>query len=122
MRPGAGEACVALSVGRRRTPAIVSVTADGSVRVLDLRAMPETSAPLDRAPAASLTFPDGIPGRSFTVTRMQWRDGELYLAGLSKQSFASSVRIIPVPFGVSASIIHMFSPDNATTQRFFRET
>ncbi len=104
-RPGSDEVYVAVSAGPQRTPAIVAVRADGSVRPLDLAAMAETSAPLDHAPDPSLMFWDSIPGRSFTVTDMKWRDGRLYLAGLSNQSFASSLRIIPYPFGAAAGML-----------------
>lgn len=98
-RPGTGEVYVAASVGARRTPAIVIVTPDGRVRRLDLAALPSTAAALEKPPAGTVTFWDSVPDRSFTVTDMQWHDGKLYVAGLSNQAFASTLRILPYPFG-----------------------
>ncbi len=103
-RPGSDEVYVAVTTGATKDVAIVAVRADGSVRKLDLGMLADTTAPLDNAPDAALTFWDNIPGRSFTVTDMKWHEGKLYLAGLSNQSFASSLRIIPYPFGHGAGI------------------
>jgi hypothetical protein len=103
-RPGSDEVYVAVSILPNKTPAILSVKADGSIRKLDLPSIPETSATLEKAPDASLTFWTGNTGRSFTVTDMKWYNGKLYLAGLSNQSFASSLRIMPYPFGSSAAM------------------
>ena len=36
--------------------------------------------------------------RSFTVTDMKFHDGKLFVAGLSNQTFASSLRILSYPF------------------------
>jgi hypothetical protein len=104
MRPGSNEVYVAASVGPKKRPAILAVKADGSVRALDLPQVAATSAGLDKAPDASLTFWDTIPGRSFTVTDMKWHDGKLYLAGLSNQSFASTLRILAYPFGTGKAM------------------
>jgi hypothetical protein len=98
-RPGTDEVYVVVSMAPHRTPAILSVKADGSVQKLDLPSMPETSAALEKAPDASLNVWTGNASRSFTVTDMKWYDGKLYVAGLSNQSFASSLRIVPYPFG-----------------------
>ncbi len=103
-RPGSNEVYVAATIGAEKIPAIFAVTADGAVRRLDLEHATETTAELDHAPDPSLMFWDTIPGRSFTVTDMRWHDGKLYLAGLSNQNFASSLRIIPYPFGSGGAI------------------
>ena len=103
-RPGSDEVYVAVSIAPNKTPAILSVKADGSIRKLDLPAMPQTSAALEKAPDASLNFWTSNTGRSFTVTDMKWYNSKLYLAGLSNQSFASSLRIMPYPFGSSAAM------------------
>jgi hypothetical protein len=103
-RPGTNEVYVAASAGAKKTPARFAVTADGDVRALDLTAMTETSADLEKPLSPDLKFWDNIPGRSFTVTDMKWRDGRLYVAGLSNQDFASSLRILPYPFGKGAAM------------------
>jgi hypothetical protein len=95
MRPGTDEAYVAVSVGSTKTPAIVVVQSDGSAHAFDFKSAESSEAPLELAPEESLEFWDHIPERSFTVTDMKWRDGNLYVAGLSNQDFASSLRVIP---------------------------
>ena len=105
VRPGSGEVYVALSIGNDKVPVIVAVTADGKARPLDLAALKSTSAALDAPPSKDLTFWGRIAGRSFTVTDMVWRDGKLYLAGLSNQDFASTLRILPYPFAANAEMV-----------------
>jgi hypothetical protein len=39
-----------------------------------------------------------MPERSFTVTNMKWRNGEIFIAGLSNQVFASTLRRVKYPF------------------------
>jgi hypothetical protein len=104
LRPGTNEAYVAVSVGAAKTPAIVVVTPDGAGRALDLRSAKSSETTLEMAPDGSLEFWDHIPERSFTVTDMKWRDGKLYVAGLSNQDFASSLRVIPYPFQGKSTI------------------
>jgi hypothetical protein len=99
VRPGTGEAYLALSYGTDRKPAILEVTADGDVKRLDLAAMKSSEAKLVDPPKGTLSFWNRSPERSFTVTAMKWRDGELYVSGLSNQNFASTLRRIRYPFG-----------------------
>jgi len=98
-RPGSNEVYASVSVGDSRTPAIVMAKADGSVQVVDLDELPQTSAALDKAPDEKLMFWRTIPGRSFTVTDMKWYDGKLYVTGLSNQAFSSTLRVLGYPFG-----------------------
>ena len=103
-RSGTDEVYVAVMAGANGAAAILRVRADGSVHKLDLAAMPSSAASLEDAPEASLKFWNGNSGLSYTVTDMKWRDGRLYLAGLSNQSFASSLRILPYPFGTTGAM------------------
>jgi hypothetical protein len=105
MRPGTDEAYVAVSVGTAKTPAIIMVKSDGSARALDFKSLKSSESPLGLAPDETLEFWDHIPERSFTVTDMKWRDGHLYVAGLSNQDFASSLRVIPYPFDGKSTIV-----------------
>jgi hypothetical protein len=43
--------------------------------------------------------PWGAPQRSFTVTDIALVDGEVYVAGLGNEEFASTLRRLPYPFG-----------------------
>lgn len=103
-RPGTGEIYVAVSYGAQKTPALIVVTSDKKARRVDLKAAPSTSVALREAPTTSESFWKQTPERSFTVTDMKWHDGQLYVAGLSNQDFASTLRRIRYPFDAGQSI------------------
>jgi hypothetical protein len=104
VRPGTDEVYVAVSVGNAKTPALFAVTSDGKARRVDLKAAKSSSVALRDAPAGSGSFWHETPERSFTVTDMKWRDGELFVAGLSNQEFSSTLRRIRYPFGAQQSV------------------
>lgn len=99
VRPGSGLAYVALSVvrGERADPAIVSVTPQGQVEVLNLRGG-HVSAPITDRPAAEDTFWRDVPAQSLTITDMTFYEGRLYVAGIGNREFASTLRIFDYPF------------------------
>jgi hypothetical protein len=97
-RPGAGEVYIAVSYGPAKAPALIRVTSDHRALRLDLARAKATSVALSDAPSASDVLWRDIPERSFTVTDMKWRDGELFIAGLSNQDFSSSLRRVKYPF------------------------
>ena len=97
-RPGSGEVYLAVSVGANKTPALVAVTADQKVRKLNLASMKSTTVTLKNPNNSKVEFWKETPERSFTVTDMKWNNGELFVAGLSNQDFASTLRRIPYPF------------------------
>jgi hypothetical protein len=104
VRPGTAQVYVAVSYGAAKTPALFRVTGDGNARRVDLKAAPSTSVVLREAPTTHATFWKRTPERSFTVTDMKWRDGELFVAGLSNQNFASTLRRVRYPFDAKQSI------------------
>jgi len=97
-RPGAAEVYVAASYGGAKTPALIVVTSDHKARRIDLNAAKSTSIALRDAPTTDYQFWRDTPERSFTVTDMKWHDGELFIAGLSNQEFASTLRRVKYPF------------------------
>lgn len=103
-RPGTGEVYVAISYGADKTPALFVVTSDKKARRVDLKAAQATSVALRDAPSANEKFWKQMPERSFTVTDMKWHDGELFVAGLSNQDFASTLRRVRYPFDAKQSI------------------
>lgn len=108
MRPGTGEAYVALEYGPQYRPAIVAVTPAGTLRELDLADAPATSTALARA-GGDLKFWDKTPEIAYTVTDMKWHDNRLFVAGLANQNFSSTLRILSYPFGTQAmSSIEMY--------------
>jgi hypothetical protein len=104
VRPGTGEVYVAVSTGPARTPALFAVTSDGKAKRVDLKAARSTSVALRDAPTGNEKFWRQTPERSFTVTDMKWRDGELFVAGLSNQEFSSTLRRIRFPFTAQQSV------------------
>jgi hypothetical protein len=104
VRPGTAEVYVAVSYGAAKTPALIVVTSDKRARRIDLKAAASTSVALREAPTTDYKFWKETPERSFTVTDMKWRDGELFVAGLSNQNFASTLRRVGYPFKSQQSV------------------
>ncbi len=104
-RPGAELAYITVSIsgGATPKPALVSIDADGKVGVVDLRRTPHTSVAITNPPAVDKRLWRDVPAASITVTDMVFRDGKLYVAGLSNASFASTLRIYDFPFSGAAS-------------------
>jgi len=104
VRPGTAEVYIAVSYGAAKAPALIVVSGDQRARRVNLKAAKSTSAALRDAPTSDYKFWRDLPERSFTVTNMKWRDGELFIAGLSNQDFASTLRRIKYPFDSRQSI------------------
>jgi hypothetical protein len=104
VRPGTAEVYVAISYGAAKSPALFVITSDQKARRVDLKAAKSTSVALRDAPTTDYKFWKDTPERSFTVTDMKWRDGELFVAGLSNQDFASTLRRVKYPFDSKQSI------------------
>src|SRR5262247_2658633 len=104
VRPGTAEVYIAVSYGAAKTPALIVVTGDQKARRVNLKAAKSTSTALRDAPTSDYKFWREFPERSFTVTNMKWRDGELFIAGLSNQDFASTLRRIKYPFDARQSV------------------
>jgi len=103
-RPATAQVYIALSYGAARIPALIVVTSDHKARRIDLTAAKSTSIALRDAPTTDYKFWREMPERSFTVTDMKWHDGELFIAGLSNQEFASTLRRVKYPFDSKQSI------------------
>jgi len=104
VRPGTAEVYVAVSYGPAKKPALIVVTSDKKTRRINLQAAPSTSIALRNAPTTDNSFWRDTPERSFTATDMKWRNGELFVAGLSNQDFASTLRRIKYPFSSEQSV------------------
>ncbi len=98
VRPGTGEVYLAVSVGARKAPALLMVRSDGKARRIDIKKMSADTLALKNPTTSTHTFWRDIPERTFTVTDMKWRNGELFVAGLSNQDFQSTLRRISYPF------------------------
>jgi hypothetical protein len=107
VRPGTAEVYVAVSYGAAKTPALIVVSSDQRARRFNLKAAKSTSIALRDAPNSNYKFWRETPERSFTVTDMKWRDGELFIAGLSNQNFASTLRRIKYPFDSQQAVMSL---------------
>src|SRR4029453_9155868 len=95
---------IAVSYGAAKTPALIVVTGDQKARRVNLKAAKSTSIALRDAPTSNYKFWREAPERSFTVTDMKWREGELFVAGLPNQDFPSTLRRIKYPFDSQQSL------------------
>jgi hypothetical protein len=80
-------------------PALVRVRGPEQVELVDLDRIRNSSAPLPAAPSADGKTPWGQPQWTLAVTDLAFVDGELWVAGLSNEQFASVLRRLPFPFG-----------------------
>jgi hypothetical protein len=114
-RPQTDLVYVALSVGPTRRPEIVSVDPHGTVTKVRLIGLKTEKADLKDVVGWDYKFWGDIPERSFTVTDMQWHKGKLYVAGLSNQTFASTLRVLSYPFsgGQKMVSVEMFNTSHA---------
>jgi hypothetical protein len=86
--------------GDAAVPLVVSVTkVDEKVTVLPLENIRHARAALDDAPSLDAKTSWGASKRTMTITDLALVDGELYVAGLSNEEFASALRRLPYPFG-----------------------
>src|SRR5262245_26498678 len=83
--------------------ALVKLTRDGTA----------TAVSLKEIPFAKVAIPNPASGKNATtvITNMAFLNGKLYVAGLSNEEFASTLRVIPFPFkdadkGAGIQIFH----------------
>jgi hypothetical protein len=104
---------VYLSVSRGKgpdaVPVILRIDASGKLSEFSLDNVQFSSAPLADAPASKPGGRGGDP-RNDAITEIAFVNGNVLVAGLSNQEFASDLRSIPFPFKgeVSSTGIKMF--------------
>jgi hypothetical protein len=84
-------------------PAVVTVAREGAVQRLDLSALSTDIFTLQDGADDGVTFWRDIPAASFTVTDLDFANGELFISGLSTGEFASTLRRVPFPFAGAAN-------------------
>jgi hypothetical protein len=117
VNPLSRRAYLSVSRGRGPTaiPVIVRTAAGGRVEVLSLDNVRHAKAILPNAPNPDAIEAHG-PGKGFPVrmeaiTQIQYVNGQILIAGLSNEEFASNLRTIPFPFtsiprGTAIEIYH----------------
>ncbi|MCI0699714.1 MAG: hypothetical protein L0241_01340 [Planctomycetia bacterium] len=88
------------------TPAIVKIArADGAVSAVSLKDIPFAKVTIPNPAKATAKGPPAV------ITNMAFLNDKLYVAGLSSEEFASTLRVIPFPFkeadkGTAIEIYH----------------
>jgi len=85
--------------GDASRPALIRLRGPESVEVVDLDRIKFASTPVPEAPSRDAKTAWGQPQWTLTVTDLKFADGELYVAGLSNEQFASALRRLSFPFG-----------------------
>ena len=104
VNPASGNIYLAVTRGTGAgTPALVKVTRDGSTEPMTLKDVMFSQVKLPN-PATG-------KGATSSITSMAFLDGRLFVAGLSSEEFASTLRAIPFPFkdadkGTAIEIYH----------------
>jgi hypothetical protein len=100
--------------GDQAVPLLVSVTkVEETVTVLPLESIRHASALLADAPPPEKKTSWGQPMRQLSITDLALADGEVLVAGLSNEEFASTLRRLKYPFtsanaGVAATTVEIF--------------
>lgn len=92
--------------GDREIPLLVSVAASGDIAVVSFDDVSHARLAIDNAPAKDAKL-YSWESRSFTVTDLEYIDGELFIAGLSNEEFASNLRRTRFPFSADTTITHL---------------
>ena len=115
VQPGTGLAYVAVTIQQDKAtnkPAVVTINSAGKVQKIDLANITQKSTPVTDLPGADANFWRTLPYRSLTVTDMKFYENKLYVAGLSNQEFASTLRVYDYPFTgkPSATTVEIYHP------------
>ena len=99
--------------GNSATPVLMRVSGDGTIQVVPFEGMSYSTMELDNAPDADQR------SRTSSITDLAFVDGEVFVAGLSNEEFASNVRRLPFPFtgahlSTSLQIFHVSHGRNET--------
>lgn len=85
-------------LGTGARPAIVRLGGEGKVDPVDLTRIRFARAELPNPPAAGMKDESGDDVSGFTLTDLVVARGNVYVAGLTNDEFASTLRRIPIPF------------------------
>lgn|GEM_PF-236163 len=86
-------------VGPNAVPVVLRVSnATKALEVIDLAKTSHTHIDLPNQVDATVTLEFGTPQRILTITDLHYYKGELFVAGISNEEFASTLRRIPYPF------------------------
>lgn len=100
VEPGTNVAYVSVSRGKGpdAEPAIVRVDGKGNLSALPLDKVPHAKVAISNAPAEGQKDKRGRNQRLESITDLAFVDGRLFIAGLSNEEFASTLRSVEFPF------------------------
>jgi hypothetical protein len=84
--------------GSAAQPALIRVKGPEQLEVVELGNIKFATTAIPGAPARDANTAWGQPQWTLSVTDLAFVDGEVYVAGLSNEQFASSLRRVPFPF------------------------
>ncbi len=114
---------VYLSVMRGRglgaTPVLLRVSGDGAIEEVPFPGMRYSVMELNNAPEQDQLYGGRASALTYSITDLAFVDGEVFVAGLSNEEFASNVRRLPFPFtgahrSTSLQIYHVSHGQNET--------
>lgn len=113
VNPASGAAYLSVTRGQgaEATPVLVRVDYNGQITDVALDNVKFSKATLGNAPEPNAKDGRGQSTRQESITDLAFVDGEVIVAGLSNEEFASKLRAIPFPFaktdaGASIEIFH----------------
>lgn len=89
---------VSRGLGNDSRPAIVRIGSAGRIDVVPLANMKFAKVVLPHAPAPGQKDDDGDEASASTITDLAIAGGAVYIAGLTNEEFASTLRRVPIPF------------------------
>jgi hypothetical protein len=101
---------VARGRGPDAAPALVRSTLAGELSIVPLDAARYSKLALVDAPNDAAKTPWGASSRAMAITDLAFTNGELFIAGLSNEAFASTLRRAKFPFagGAQATTVEIF--------------
>lgn len=90
--------------------ALIKVDGNGELSEVPLADVRYAKGEISNAPSPEATYRRRTPARQYTITDLAFADGELMVAGLSNQEFASNFRRMPFPFNgeMSATSLEIY--------------
>ncbi len=100
VQPGTNIAYFSVSRGKGpdAAPAIVTVNTSGDVALLPMEKVNYAQIAISNAPAADAKDRRGASLRSESITDLAFVDERVFIAGLSNEEFASTLRAVKFPF------------------------
>ena len=95
---------VSRGLGDNAAPALVKVSARGEVSLVDVDRIRFSETALPASPSRDAKTPWGQPQWMLSITDLNFVDGELWVAGLSNEQFASALRRVPFPFNANGAL------------------